>query len=453
MKQYKHKVTGNIATETSSEKNYRVTSPQNFTIPKWIIENSKEWEEIIVFETPTYVKCVAENMYGSGKVNKIYKVISIRIDAYYILEGETEEANMNRFVPSTKEEYDLQNEPNYVNCYFQYSTIDVTYFISKRVKNSYTLTWTSAAFPDGGSATYDIKHVHDFFKNGTWKIVEKPIEVFKPEYEILIFSNKTNDEFTLNRKDNLYYHSSWITPSVQGCALEEMLTSSLCFITSVKRLSDGIVFNVGDMIEHFTSPTDKGKITKISIINASIIKYILIEFEGKYKGNKIHRFSNSLPVIKHSKLPLFTSEDGVNIYTGDPYWYIFDKNPSEIFHSTSAIPLNRESNIKRFSTKQIAEEYIVNNKVLFTTEDGVGIKKGDEYCYVDEYFGIYNCDKAISTSGTSGFKYFSTRGKAQEYVDMNDIIYSKQQMLKAAKILGWQLPAIESLVHTMNERK
>ena len=46
MKRYRHKETGNIAVETSSEKNYKVSEPQNFTIPKWIVENSKEWEEI-----------------------------------------------------------------------------------------------------------------------------------------------------------------------------------------------------------------------------------------------------------------------------------------------------------------------------------------------------------------------------------------------------------------------
>jgi hypothetical protein len=47
MKRYRHKETGNIAVETSSGKNYKVSEPQNFTIPKWIVENSKEWEEII----------------------------------------------------------------------------------------------------------------------------------------------------------------------------------------------------------------------------------------------------------------------------------------------------------------------------------------------------------------------------------------------------------------------
>lgn len=46
MKRFKHKQTGHIATETHSEKNYKVSYPQNYTIPKWIVENSNDWEEV-----------------------------------------------------------------------------------------------------------------------------------------------------------------------------------------------------------------------------------------------------------------------------------------------------------------------------------------------------------------------------------------------------------------------
>ena len=46
MRKFKHKITGYIATETNSEKNYKVSEPKNFTIPKWIVEDSVDWEEI-----------------------------------------------------------------------------------------------------------------------------------------------------------------------------------------------------------------------------------------------------------------------------------------------------------------------------------------------------------------------------------------------------------------------
>jgi hypothetical protein len=47
MRKFKHKTTGFIATETNSGKNFKVNNPQNFTIPSWIIEEGKDWEEIV----------------------------------------------------------------------------------------------------------------------------------------------------------------------------------------------------------------------------------------------------------------------------------------------------------------------------------------------------------------------------------------------------------------------
>lgn len=47
MKKYKHIKTGHIANETISNKNYKVSHPQTYTIPKWMIEDSKEWIEVI----------------------------------------------------------------------------------------------------------------------------------------------------------------------------------------------------------------------------------------------------------------------------------------------------------------------------------------------------------------------------------------------------------------------
>jgi len=55
MRKFKHKTTGRIATETSSEKNYKVSEPKNFTIPKWIIENSNDWVEIIEYPVGTKI--------------------------------------------------------------------------------------------------------------------------------------------------------------------------------------------------------------------------------------------------------------------------------------------------------------------------------------------------------------------------------------------------------------
>ena len=68
MRKFKHVETGNIATETHSEKNYKVSYPQNYTIPKWIIENSKDWIEIFEpkFKNGDVVKIIDE--YGVSMI-------------------------------------------------------------------------------------------------------------------------------------------------------------------------------------------------------------------------------------------------------------------------------------------------------------------------------------------------------------------------------------------------
>jgi hypothetical protein len=72
-----------------------------------------------------------------------------------------------------------------------------------------------------------------------------------------------------------------------------------------------------------------------------------------------------------------------------------------------------------FLTEEAALDYIEKNKVLFTTEDGVNIKEGDMYYFVDTDFSIHTM-KAHSGAGQySERKYFSTVEQAHEYVMQN----------------------------------
>lgn len=64
------------------------------------------------------------------------------------------------------------------------------------------------------------------------------------------------------------------------------------------------------------------------------------------------------------KEPLFITEDGVEIFEGDEYWWIYDKTDDNIMHAELGAHLNsgqREHAIY-FSTREKAEEYIRKNK-------------------------------------------------------------------------------------------
>jgi len=155
----------------------------------------------------------------------------------------------------------------------------------------------------------------------------------------------------------------------------DLLKAGKHSVYSIKRVSDNIVFTIGDTVEHFDSKENKGVITKIGVISHTIP---IIHFEGTYRGDTEHRFTNSFDVLKHSR------------------------------------------------------------KVLFVTEDGVDLYKGDEFYFVDEYFGT---GKGLITGKPfvklPNVKEFSTKKAAEEYIDMNKPWYSKQQIIEACDKLGW----------------
>ena len=152
---------------------------------------------------------------------------------------------------------------------------------------------------------------------------------------------------------------------------------------------------------------------------------------------------------------LFTTEDGVPIFKGGEYWYIFDTKPTEIIHVGSALSFKRESNIKRFSTKQAADEHVAKHKVLFVTEDGVEIR-ADDSCYeVTRGYNIHPYIKWRSYYGDNGVPrsphFFSTEEKAQEYIELNKPKYSINQIKEAFRDLNLDLTvAIRICVHIAN---
>lgn len=83
----------------------------------------------------------------------------------------------------------------------------------------------------------------------------------------------------------------------------------------------------------------------------------------------------------------------------------------------------------------------VEKPVLFTTEDGVGIRVGDKSYGFDtinnQYSGIYTWEKLeyfnIKTSLFPDVKYFSTEEKAREYANLHEKKYSKQEILDVLK--------------------
>jgi len=221
-------------------------------------------------------------------------------------------------------------------------------------------------------------YTYEKFSNGKWKIGTqdyftipdsqigegkrfKVVEETKKEYEVL----------------SLNIHDYRISNAV-GCSdvfIEALLKNKPTKIHSVKRLSDGEIFTIGDKIKQWGTGS-YSVIEKIYFNEHRQLSY-------KLKGIKIDFTDIFSELTEKFKSPLFTTEDGVDIY--DSNHKLFEVILSN-FHLNLDIPLTtcNDSFDKRkdgfpskvFSTKEAAEEYILWNKPCISLKDVASIYPG-----------------------------------------------------------------------------
>ncbi len=195
-------------------------------------------------------------------------------------------------------------------------------------------------------------------------------EIKEKEYEILSFINKNNQIFSKTWQSVLYHHF-YIT---FGFLLEEILTGKddeyrikndglrssgykvkdqEFKIYSVKRLSDGEIFTIGDDIEN-------GKITEITLYTNGPIKN-----SQTWLGITSDMGIDLRDAKKVKKQPLFKTEDGVDIYEEDSYYPLAE---DFVICNKCTYPAGHKA-FKVFSTKEAAEEYVVLNKSTLSIKE------------------------------------------------------------------------------------
>ena len=148
-------------------------------------------------------------------------------------------------------------------------------------------------------------------------------------------------------------------------------------IHSVKRLSDSEIFTIGDKVfSEYVNYT----INKIDIVNDKCMVSALYDTNNP-NGSRLHYNLNN---IKKSKQPLFTTEDGVDIFEGDKY-FICTASLSNCINNEGIVSkfFKPNPNYKYFSTKEKAEEYILLNKPCLSYGD------------VQEYLKVKDCNKVL----------------------------------------------------------
>lgn len=181
-------------------------------------------------------------------------------------------------------------------------------------------------------------------------------EVIEKNYEILSFSKNTSSYNIYMVREN--GRLLWDIPEYKNINADSTAThwteaiNKGYNIHSIKRLSDGEIFTVGDN-------TNKGKILSIKIEGKGLV------FNGSYDFG--------LKSLVKSKV-LFRTEDGVNIFEGDEFWYVTTKGfnlwtkTCDSMSGAWAVNAKRVGDIP-FSTREAAEEYILMNKPCLSWKD------------------------------------------------------------------------------------
>jgi hypothetical protein len=215
-------------------------------------------------------------------------------------------------------------------------------------------------------------------------------EEIKEEFPKIISFRRISDKmlYTLGRYD-LY----WGKEAIVGHTLDTMITQSenkgYTEIYQVA-VSETEVFTLGDkvkdpftdgfdVVSKFIICKDPKKDVVISIYRPDLI--------GKLVANVGNCFGNcNIEVSKLEKAPevLFVTEDGVEIFKGDKFYYISIRNPNPVCHSGYAQEESAmNTNYKYFSTIEAAKKYIDENKPIYSKKQ---VREAIESSFVRENY-------------------------------------------------------------------
>lgn len=177
-------------------------------------------------------------------------------------------------------------------------------------------------------------------------------KVEEVDYEVLSFKGSISERLYLKQPNGKFVSVGVL----HNYTFDECISKNLTFsIHSVKRLSDGEVFTIGDEIrlnDYGTMVIEKMRLTDSNLRIKQGVWF-------NYEGGSCH---SSIPV--KLKTPLFTTEDGVEIRIDDVYYAIeYDFKIVEYYLCSTP------NGDKQFSTKEKAEEYVLLNKPMLSLQD------------------------------------------------------------------------------------
>lgn len=301
---------------------------KQYKLIKWYPSLPKSWKENLILDELDGVK--------DNKGNYYFKPVDTKFSTKYL--------TLEELQKSTEFwEQVVDNNPNNLQ-------VGKTYrIIYKHCKSTPITVKITRITKDGFPWSDDIRGI----VTDSYEILE---EVVEKDYEILSFCDENN----LNFVHNVHEKSS--VQALINVGFE---------IYSVKRLSDGEVFTIGDKINGTISEDED---TRFGPGYVKIISFYEIDNKIGFTmttGNCTPRYDR-LSSIQHYKEPLFTTKDGIDIFEGDKFWMFTspfnDKDKINIY-SQIANGYYLDTKKFTFSTKEAAEEYILMNKPCLSIND------------------------------------------------------------------------------------
>jgi len=217
-----------------------------------------------------------------------------------------------------------------------------------------------------------------YYKDGVFKqgncaveIGVEPSSEFWTEltYKVLSFKSKRDSFYVPTlQKDGTYLDAEIMEFDGNGASLEWMLNEDEYYITSVKRLSDGEVFSIGDKIA--LKLADRGVKEIIGIVFRDGNIWLQTDLERRNYGM-------DLEYAEKVKEPLFTTEDNIPVFKDMSYVKL--NNYSDWSIVTGFVAESSHENYQglKFSTEEAAEEYTLMNKPLLSLNDLLSVWGSD----------------------------------------------------------------------------
>lgn len=334
---YKHKKTGDIVKKLSDCNYCRIVDTYT-DIPAKYIEDSCDWEK--VEEYPIGTKIV-DTIEGEGN-GYIYQKVKenewecLTKSNYTIKEsdiGKNKRFEILEKLFTTDDGIDIYKEDSYYTVYFKGLVPENT--------KIFKLNGPYKAIPNDEDVTYSKDCKFFAKKENAQKYIN---ENKSKEYEILSFIHKFNHIPHTLRDNNQYVFEQNSSNSQNKYKSKELINNSDWKIHSIKRLSDGVIFTIGD-------------------------KIILGKFNLAVTLKKIE--FESAPADKNTgKLTFIT--DSSNLFKS---WKLSELSPYKSIYFVDGWKIkecNERSKIqeeKYFNTKEEAEQFIILNKPCLSLQD------------------------------------------------------------------------------------